>query len=132
LRKRRIVRDIFRASIREPSLAAHISDAWANREANAMPRKLLIFAAIGAALCSAAAAQQAASPTDAIPEKVAPGAVPNTDLSKQGGSLSDKLSNSNGVIHPEGAVDPKMQKPAPATGATPVIPPPVAPGVQPK
>ncbi|WP_158818514.1 hypothetical protein [Methylocapsa sp. S129] len=98
-----------------------------------MHRKLLVLAAIGTALCNAAAAQPAAPSTSAIPEKVAPGAdAPNTDLSKRGGSLSDKLNNSNGVIHPEGAVDPKMQKPAPATGTMPVIPPPGAPDAQPK
>lgn len=106
-----------------------------------MHRKLLAFAALGAVLCHAALAQQVApAPTapppaapDAIPEKLAPGAdAPATDLSKQKGSLSDKLNKSNGVIRPEGAVDPKMEKSAPATGATPVIPPPAAPDVQPK
>lgn len=80
-----------------------------------------------------ATAAAAATATDASPGKAAPdAAVPNTDLSKQSGSLSEKLNRTNGVIHPEGAVDPKMDKPAPATGATPVIPPPAAPDVQPK
>jgi hypothetical protein len=107
-----------------------------------MHRKLLVLAALGALLCGPALAQTTPKPgPDAIPE-VAPGAdppnanTPKTDLSKQGGNLSDKLNSSNGVIHPEGSVDPQMQKPAPATGATPVIPPPGAPGgdrrVQPK
>lgn len=97
-----------------------------------MHRKLLVFAIVGAALCNPALAQ-AASATDAIPEKAAPGAnVPDTDLSKQSGNLSDKLNKTNGVIHPDGGVDPKMQKPAPATGAMSVIPPPGDPGVQPK
>jgi hypothetical protein len=98
-----------------------------------MQRKLLVLAAIAAALCRPAAAIETAPPTDAIPEKVAPDAdAPKTDLSKKNGELSDKLSKSNGVIHPEGGVDPKMQKPAPATGAMPVIPPPDAQGAQPK
>ena len=101
-----------------------------------MPRKLLAIAIAGAFVCHAAAAQQAATAPgapNAIPEKLAPGAdAPATDLTKKQGSLSDKLKDSNGVIHPDGAVDPKMQKPAPATGEVPVVPPPSAPGVQPK
>jgi len=94
----------------------------------------LVFA--GAVLCHAAAAQQTApAPTapNAIPEKLAPGAdAPATDLSGKQGNLSDKLNKSNGVIRPEGAVDPKMQKQAPATGSTRVIAPPTAPDAQPK
>jgi hypothetical protein len=98
-----------------------------------MQRKLLVLAAIGAALCRPAAAIETAPPNDAIPGKVAPGAdVPKTDLSTKSGALSDKLSKSNGVIHPESGLDPKMQKPAPATGTMPVIPPPDSPGAQPK
>ena len=88
-----------------------------------MRLKLLAFAAAGAVLCHAALAQQAAGPgADA----------PAADLAKQKGNLSDKLNKSNGVIRPEGAVDPNMEKPAPSTGATRVIPPPAAPEVQPK
>lgn len=63
-------------------------------------------------------------------------AAPPTDISKKPGNLSDKLNRSDGVIHPEGDIDPAMRKPAPPTGATPVIPPPGAPGgdttIQPK
>jgi hypothetical protein len=98
-----------------------------------MHRKILMLAAIGAALCQPAAAVEPAPPTNAIPGKVAPDAdAPKTDLSKKNGELSDKLSKSNGVIHPEGGLDPKMQKPAPAAGAMQVIPPPDAPGAEPK
>jgi hypothetical protein len=98
-----------------------------------MHRMLLVLAALGAVLCQPAAAIEPAPPTDAIPGKVAPGAdAPKTDLSKKNGELSDKLNKSNGVIHPEGAVDPAMQKPAPATGSMPVIPPPDSTGAQPK
>lgn len=65
-----------------------------------------------------------------------PQSAPNTDVGNSGGTLSDKLSATNGVIHPEGKVDPGMQKTAPATGTMPVIPPPGSPGgatgVQPK
>lgn len=57
--------------------------------------------------------------------------VPNTDVGNGSGSLSDKLNATNGVIHPEGTVDPGMQKPAPATGTMPIIPPPGSPGGEP-
>lgn len=79
---------------------------------------------VGAAYSGPASAQSASPPPDAS----APG--------DPSGNLSDKLNKSNGVIRPEGDVDPKMQKAAPATGSMPVIPPPGAPGgqtgVQPK
>jgi hypothetical protein len=103
-----------------------------------MDRKFVILAVIGAGvLCCDAHAQPAPPSTNAIPGKSATGVdAPNTDLSKQSGPLSDKLNRSDGVIHPDAAVDPAMQKPAPATGAMPVIPPPGSPGgptdVQPK
>lgn len=61
---------------------------------------------------------------------------PDTDIAKKKGSLSDKLDSTNGVIHPEGPVDPGMQQPTPSGGPMPVIHPPGAPGgdsrVQPK
>jgi hypothetical protein len=56
------------------------------------------------------------------------GQPPKTDLQDKKGDLSEKLDKSNGVIHPQGAVDPGMDKKAPSVGATPVIPPPGAPG----
>ena len=94
-----------------------------------MPRKFIIAIA-AAALAHVAAAAPA---TDATPGKAAPDAAPpNTDLSDQTGSLSQKLNRTNGVIRPEGAVDPTMEKPAPAAGATPVIRPPNTPDAQPK
>jgi hypothetical protein len=40
--------------------------------------------------------------------------------------LSDKLGNANGVIHPNGNVDPGIEKPAPAQGSMPIIRPPNA------
>lgn len=62
-------------------------------------------------------------------QSAAPGtAVPDTDVSRKTGTLSEKLSDTNGVIHPQGSVDPGMQKEAPATGTMPVIPPPGSPG----
>jgi len=93
-----------------------------------MHRKIIVAAV--AALSAPVAAQAAAS-------QPAPGAeIPKTDLSRQKGSLSDKLNADNGVIRPEGRVDPTMQKRPPATGAMAVIRPPQSPdgvdGVQPK
>lgn len=65
-----------------------------------------------------------------------PAPAPPTDVSGSGGTLSDKLSDTNGVIHPQGTVDPSMEKSAPQTGRMPVIPPAGSPGnapdVQPK
>lgn len=89
---------------------------------------ILAGSVVSAACCSQALAQSGAP-------AIAPGAeAPNGD--NPSGSLSDKLDKSNGVIRPQSGVDPKMQKPAPATGSMPVIAPPGAPGgatdVQPK
>ncbi len=62
--------------------------------------------------------------------------TPNTDIAKKRGNLSDKLNSTNGVIHPEGDIDPGLSKPAPPDGAIKVIPPPENrggnPEVQPK
>jgi hypothetical protein len=46
------------------------------------------------------------------------------------GTLSQKLNETNGVIRPEGNVDPGIRKPAPVPDphSTPVIPPPGTPG----
>jgi hypothetical protein len=46
-------------------------------------------------------------------------------------SLSDQLAQSNGVVCPQSSIDPKMAMPPRAGGATPVIPPPGAPGGDP-
>jgi hypothetical protein len=73
------------------------------------------------------AAMSASVPSGAYAaaDKVAPNtAPPATDLSNKSGTLSDELDSTNGVIHPSGEVDPKMEKPAPAAGAIRVIPPP--------
>lgn len=84
--------------------------------------KIILVAALAvASLCGPALAQA---------EK------PATDVGAGQGTLSDKLSDTGGVIHPRDGVDPKMQKPAPSTGTTPVIRPPGSAGsgtdVQPK
>ena len=46
------------------------------------------------------------------------------------GNLSEKLNRTDGVIVPQGNVDPDIHKPAPEPnpGSTPVIPPPGSPG----
>ena len=49
--------------------------------------------------------------------------APSTDLDSKSGTLSDKLGQTGGVIKPGGDVDPAMRKPAPQTGATPVVKP---------
>jgi hypothetical protein len=94
---------------------------------------ILSVVACGSALAQSTA--PAPGSKDTIPEKTAP-ATPDTDIGKKGGSLSQKLNSSNGVIRPEGSVDPGMQKPAPTTEPMPVVPPPGSPGgktdVQPK
>jgi hypothetical protein len=72
--------------------------------------------------CVPVMAQNAPAPA------ASPRDVPDTDLSRKNGDLSDKLNSTNGVITPEGDIDPAMRKPAPAEGATPVIPPPGGPG----
>jgi hypothetical protein len=75
--------------------------------------------------CGTALAEDSQSPT-----------VPQTDVGLAPGSLSSKLDATGGVIHPQGTIDAAIQKPAPAMGSMPVIPPPGspggAPGLQPK
>lgn len=76
------------------------------------------------------------SPAMAQSTQADPTAQTQTDVGSGNGTLSDKLSQTGGVIHPQQSVDPKMQKAAPATGTMPVIRPPGSPGgstdVQPK
>ena len=56
---------------------------------------------------------------------------PPTDVGGQSGTLSDKLHANDGVIHPQGELDPGMHKEAPKTGTMPVVPPPGSPGGDP-
>ncbi len=85
-------------------------------------KPIVIGALVGTALCGTALAQTKAAP--------------DTDIGGRSGTLSDKLNDTGGVIHPQDSVDPKIQRTAPSTGAMPVIPPPGSPGgrndVQPK
>jgi hypothetical protein len=70
-----------------------------------------------------------------IPEKIAPQEPSSTgSTSGSGGTLSEKLERSDGVIRPPGGVAPDMTVPAPVPdpGTTPVIPPPGSPGGNPR
>ena len=98
------------------------------------PRLCLIVA--GVSLAAGATFAQTTSPApspaaDQAPRVTAPDAKPLAP----GENLSKKLSETNGVIHPK-EVDPGIQKPAPKTGDTNVVPPPGtsggAPAPQPK
>lgn len=100
-----------------------------NRVRTAVTTALLCCAAGAAAAQSTAPAGEtpAAGSNATIPEK-APAttgntAVPGTNLDTKPGTLSDKLSDTNGVIKPTGNVDPAMHVPAPQTGTMPVIKP---------
>jgi hypothetical protein len=72
--------------------------------------------------------------TAAVAQTASAGCATPDDRSAN--TLSDKLSESKGVICPPNGVDPKMAAPPPSGGNTPVIPPPGTPGgnqnVQPK
>ena len=102
-----------------------------NEKRQPLTRRIRAFAVavVVAATPYTVFAQAAPSTSD----KAAP--APNSAFAKQPGNLSDKLNASNGVIRPK-EVDPKIEKPAPSTGTSNVIPPPGspggAPGVQPK
>ncbi len=71
------------------------------------------------------------SPRDSVPGETTPGAKATAPAQ----NLSENLSQSNGVIHPK-EVDPAVEKPAPKTGDSNVVPPPEtsgdAPAPQPK
>lgn len=90
-------------------------------------KRVIIAGLVGASLSGPAVAQSTS---------MDPTSKPQTDVGTKSGTLSDKLSDTGGVIHPQESVDPKIQKPAPATGNMPVIRPPVSSGdgtdVQPK
>lgn len=87
------------------------------------PMRNAAFAAALLGLAAGPASAQTAAPA-------APAApAPKTDLDQKSGTLSDKLSDTNGVIKPTGNVDPDMHKATPQTGNMPVIKPgTVAPG----
>ena len=92
----------------------------------------LLVATGSAALAQAPVPQQQApnmpAANETIPEKIAPNEPSTTGAT--GGTLSEKLEASDGVIKPPTNMDPEMAVPAPVPnpGTTPVIPPPGSPG----
>ena len=58
-------------------------------------------------------------PPDSVPSQIAPSANPTAPAQ----NLSEKLNQSNGVIHPK-EVDPAIEKPAPQARDPNVLPPP--------
>jgi hypothetical protein len=80
----------------------------------------------GVTLVAGSAFAQATNPTptptaplDSVPGETTPGARPTAPAQ----NLSEKLNESNGVIHPK-EVDPAIEKPAPNAGDPNVVPPP--------
>jgi hypothetical protein len=59
------------------------------------------------------------APPDSVPGQIAPGVNPTAPAQ----NLSEKLNQSNGVIHPK-EVDPAIEKPAPQARDPNVVPPP--------
>jgi hypothetical protein len=93
-----------------------------NGKATAMPLPSQIRSLAAAALFAAIPATALAAADEATPTPgVTPNATPDT--------LSQKLGQSNGVIHPKD-VDPNMDKSAPTTGDQNVIRPPTGDGGQ--
>ena len=78
-----------------------------------MFRAAILGSVLGAAPCHAQQASQAPPPSD---------------IGNRPGTLSEKLNETSGVIHPSGGVDPGMTAKPPATGTMPVVPPPGSPG----
>jgi hypothetical protein len=91
------------------------------------------IAAIGVSIGISCVSLSGPATAGADSGKSAQGAA-NSDSNLPGptGNLSKKLDQTNGVIHPNAAIDPGMAKPAPPVGATPVIPPDAATHAQPK
>ncbi len=85
----------------------------------------MVFTASLCCLAAGGASAQSAAPaagSDAtIPEKAPATSVPATNLDDKPGTLSQKLSDTDGVIQPKDNVDPNMHVPAPQTGTTPII-----------
>ena len=100
-----------------------------------------LVAALGAGVASAASAQTPSAPGNPVQQQPRDPNMPaqqNTvpekmDSTGSGGTLSDKLQRSDGVITPpdvgSGMV---VRPPVPNPGTTPVIPPPGSPGGNPR
>jgi hypothetical protein len=85
-------------------------------------RLTLLIASVTLVAGSAFAQTPTPSPTaspDSVPSQIAPSANPTVPAQ----NLSEKLNQSNGVIHPK-EVDPAIEKPAPQARDPNVVPPP--------
>jgi len=106
-----------------------------------MLRQVLLALALTGAATGALAQQTQTAPPANSPKECPPGAganapgLNNNDSTGTGGTLSDKLASSKGIICPP-SVDPHMQQKPPEGGALKIVPPPGSPGgdqrVQPK
>jgi hypothetical protein len=93
-----------------------------------------VFAAAMAAGAGSAMAQQPPSPLAAPGPRECPPDIPNDPQAGQpaaDGNLSERLSQSKGVICPPANIDPNIREAPPGGGRTPVIPPPGSPGGDP-
>lgn len=105
-------------------------------------RRLLIPAAAGVLLAGSALAQtappnalgnapgqeQRRGPADHCYQQPPTGGPNQRSDDAKGQNPSRQLSQSQGVVCPPTEIDPKITKPAPERGRTPVIPPPGSPG----
>ena len=101
-----------------------------------MARRVAPVLAVTAVLASTVAASAQDDPLRRDPPREAAPADPDrtgtASPGGSGGSLSEQLSRSGGVIRPPAGVDPGMAKPPPDIGSPmPVIPPPGTPGGNP-
>jgi|SRR6516162_4038112 hypothetical protein len=101
-----------------------------------VPRLLAATAIVLAFIANAAADTldpQARSGGSSVKENctLAPSGTGGSTATNGSANLSDQLAQANGVICPPAGVDPKMAAPPRQGGATPVIPPPGAPGGDP-
>ena len=94
-------------------------------------RPLLVALVAGSAFAQADPTATPRGPVDAVADEIAPGGEPTAPAQ----NLSERLNQSNGVIHPK-EVDPAIEKPAPKAQDPNVLPPPGtsggAPAPQPK
>jgi hypothetical protein len=100
-----------------------------------LARQFRIVLCATLAMTSAALAQSSTNPNANNPTTTDPKACASGGPNAPAQNLSDKLSQTNGVICPPN-VDPDIKAPTPDAGKMPVIPPPGSPGgnptVQPK
>jgi hypothetical protein len=97
-------------------------------------RVIVVAGALCAASTGASAQSQVPSPPSRAPLEAPEcqrGALPAPGETTASATLSDQLSQSNGIICPPAGVDPGIAAPPVGGGRTPVIPPPGTPGGDP-